>query len=158
MERNRYNRMLYGAKIRRTSREVLNCKNDKKKLYNLVSNITGRVKDNPLPPRKANTELANSFGDFFIKKITNIRDNLKHIPNYVPPSRDVPVLEHFHKMSCDDVQKVISSMASKTCEMDVIPTKLLKLLLGDLIKVITDIVDLSLESGLFHSDWKTAIV
>ena len=49
-------------------------------------------------------------------------------------------------------------MASKTCEMDVIPTKLLKLLLGDLIKVITDIVNLSLESGFFHSDWKTAIV
>ena len=49
-------------------------------------------------------------------------------------------------------------MASKTCEMDAIPTKLLKLLLGDLIKVITDIVNLSLESGTFHSNWKTAIV
>ena len=43
VERNRFNRILAGSKIRTISAKVKECGNDTKRLYNLVNNITGRV-------------------------------------------------------------------------------------------------------------------
>ena len=49
-------------------------------------------------------------------------------------------------------------MASKLCELDVIPTTILKQGLDTVIVPITTIVNVSLENGNFASKWKTAIV
>ena len=48
---------------------VLNCKGDSKKLYTLVSKLTGSVKDNPLPSAENDENLANEFADYFVDKI-----------------------------------------------------------------------------------------
>ena len=47
---------------------VLNCKGDSKKLYTLVSKLTGSVKDNPLPSAENDENLANEFADYFMDK------------------------------------------------------------------------------------------
>lgn len=49
-------------------------------------------------------------------------------------------------------------MASKGCESDAIPTSMLKKILPSILDLITEIVNTSLESGIFVSSWKTAIV
>ena len=49
-------------------------------------------------------------------------------------------------------------MASKSCELDAIPTTTLKQVLDTVIAPITRIVNMSLENGIFASKWKTAIV
>ena len=49
-------------------------------------------------------------------------------------------------------------MQSKHCELDAIPTTMLKQLLPDCISVITKIVNLSLDQGLFCQEWKISIV
>ena len=67
-ERNKYNKMLHVYQIQETSAKIIECANDTKKLYNLVNNITGRVKENPMPPDKSVSSLAEEFADFFIKK------------------------------------------------------------------------------------------
>ena len=39
---------------------------DSKKLFDLVSNITGATKENPLPECSSDKELANQFAEFFL--------------------------------------------------------------------------------------------
>ena len=47
---------------------------------------------------------------------------------------------------------------SKSCELDPIPTTLLKKILPNLLPTITNIINLSLQSGIFPRSWKTAKV
>ena len=49
-------------------------------------------------------------------------------------------------------------MSSKSCELDAIPTTLLKQILPDVIRVITNIVNISLTTGAFSLSWKTAVI
>ena len=56
------------------------------------------------------------------------------------------------------IPKEIMSVKNKSCELDFIPTELLKTMLPYCIKTIAQIVNISLAKGLFATDWKTAIV
>ena len=116
IERNRFNRMVAGAKIRANSEKVLECGHDTKKLYNLVNNITGRVKSNPMPPGRTNGDLADAFADFFLNKIIKIRNDLSECNAYSPIPIEVEPLSQFQPMSVAEVIKIIWSMPTKTCE------------------------------------------
>ena len=50
------------------------------------------------------------------------------------------------------------SMKSKSCELDLIPTMLLKGMPPILLPFITEIIKKSLPEGRFIEQWKTAIV
>ena len=49
-------------------------------------------------------------------------------------------------------------MNNKTCKLDHIPTEVLKRILPTILGAITEIVNLSLSTGSYAQDWKTAIV
>ena len=49
-------------------------------------------------------------------------------------------------------------MSNKTCELDHIPTEVLKRILPTLLRPITEIFNLSLSTVSFAQDWKTAII
>ena len=55
-----------------------------KKLYNLVSNITGMTKTYPMPTAGSDEQLANEFAEIFIGKINKIRDDLDNHEKYTP--------------------------------------------------------------------------
>jgi len=60
---------------------VLAFKEDSKKLYNFVTDLTGGKSENPMPTVENENSLADKFADFFMNKIETIRDNLKHHKN-----------------------------------------------------------------------------
>ena len=64
----------------------------------------------------------------------------------------------FEQVTKKEVVKCIRDMASKSCELDAVPTTTLKQVLDTIIAPITRIVNVSLGSGIFASKWKTAIV
>ena len=66
--------------------------------------------------------------------------------------------KQFESMTEVEVSSIITNMCSKSCELDVIPTTLLKQILPDVIEVITKIVKLSLTTGAFSQSWKTAVI
>ena len=53
---------------------------------------------------------------------------------------------------------IIKQMKTKSCELDDIPTNILKQMLPWVIKLITKIVNMSLEEGVFCTNWKLAVV
>ena len=76
----------------------MSTKRDSKKLYRLVSQLTGRKSDKPLPNGQ-DSVLAENFADSFLDKIKTIRDSLKQFPNYELRMRSVESLDHFDKQS-----------------------------------------------------------
>ena len=79
------------------------------------------------------------------------------IADLLPPSKTV--LECFEPASEDEVLKVIKSLSKASCSLDPLPTRLLtEHFLPELLPVITDIVNMSLENGIFPESLKTALV
>ena len=53
---------------------------------------------------------------------------------------------------------IIKQMKTKSCELDDLPTDILKHILPTVISLITKIINMSLESGEFSESWKVAVV
>ena len=67
-------------------------------------------------------------------------------------------LSEFNVLDKSHVVKTLVKLITKSCELDVIPTKMLKEITDSLIDPITRIVNISLSKGQFVSEWKTAIL
>ena len=135
------------------------CQGNTKKLYEAFNSMTGKTVDNPMPEGKSDEELANECAEYFISKIDNIRDSLKDVPLYVPSeNKKFPKLEELSEITELDVKNIINTLATKSCELDIIPTKLLKKVLDHLLPTITKIINMSLHKGLFVPTWITAVI
>ena len=73
------------------------------------------------------------------------KHNVPHVP---PPEINFPMTS-FEPATADEVKKLIISFQDKYCDLDPLSTKLLKSCLDVLLTPITNIVNLSLESGSF---------
>ena len=102
-----------------------------------------------MPPARSNEELADEFTNFFLDKITKIREQFADKLIYEPPASDTPRLRKFSPMMEAEVNRVINGMHSKSCELDAMPTTLLKKLMNKCLPCITKIVNISLTQGIF---------
>ena len=73
--------------------------------------------------------MADDFLDFFIGKIQTIRDEISSADEFKPQVNNIPQLNQFTPLKIEGVQKEIILMKSKSCNLDTIPTNLLKELL-----------------------------
>ena len=61
-------------------------------------------------------------------------------------------------MTTKEVARLISSMATKLCRLDIIPTSVLKQITPSILQIITKIIKVSLMQGIIVEEWKTAIL
>ena len=66
--------------------------------------------------------------------------------------------DSFNLLSELDIRRIVSKSSTKSCNLDPLPTQLVKLNLDDLIKPITNILNASLPNGGFPDSWKETIV
>ena len=149
--------MLTEKKKEKISRKIEECGSNSKKLFQLVNHLTGCKPELPLPTRRSDKELADEFANFF-NKIVKIWEELDLHPLYQPSKSVIPKFSNFRKLEEDQVRKLVMNTKSKSCELDPILTTLLKKILPNLLPTITNIINLSLQSGIFPRSWKTAIV
>ena len=157
-ERTQYRLMLKEARKTTWAEKIKDCGTDAKKLYTLINNLTNNNKDNPLPESQSDESLANQFAQYFMNKIKSIRDSLDSHPLYKPIRREVPTFSSFSRITEDQVEKIMRSMSSKCCELDVMPPKIMKQIIPSIITPITNLINNSLENGIFAKNWKTAII
>ena len=116
------------------------------------------------PPVDDNIKLANQLGTFFIQKIETIGFNLDNMAQGLPtlPDDHAPVspppFSKFSPLTEEKVSKLINSSTKKSCTLDPMPTSLVIDCIDVLLPIITKMINLSLESGLFADDWKCALV
>jgi hypothetical protein len=142
------NKELLKAKKEYFSDKVENCGRDQKAVF-LVLHIAGSLlepKSSGLPTHTSASSLADEFSAFFDGKIINIRDSLTQ-PANVGVSNSITTsspqeLSRFHSLDQDSVAKLVQSSASKSCELDPLPTWLLKHCLPELLPLMTAVVSL----------------
>ena len=123
--------------------------------------MTGKHSIKPLLNLDSDKELTHKFAYFFINKIRVIRDQLNEYQKYnlrVNAKAISMTLSKFNPMSAQDIMSIIKSMSSKSCELDVVPTTLLKDILPCIIDTLVKIISASLEQNVFAEKWKVAIV
>ena len=108
---------------------------------------------------------AYDFNEFFVKKIETIRNDLKANPMPCPPhilnARSTfsgEPLSEFRPVTEDEVRKVIGNSPTTTAYSDPLPTRIMKQCLGTFLTLVTFLVNLSLSTGEFCSELKTAYV
>ena len=69
-----------------------------------------------------------------------------------------PPLSKFSPITEEKVRELINSSTNKSCTLDPMPTSLVIDCIYVLLLIITKMINLSLESGLFTDDWKCALV
>ena len=115
----------------------------------------------PLPQHTTTQQLAKDFGQFFIKKIEDIRSELNE-PINLPIPQSSPCngnhLTKFKELTLTDVRKLVMSSKTTSCGLDPIPTSLLKEHISILLPIITKMINLSLQTGEFPTEWKLAFV
>ena len=139
--------------------QISDSTNNSKKLYVLINNLT--TKPNPIqwPIHKDKQTLTDDFANYFQDKILQIRKRFKGIPGHEEPiNYSVAQLSKFAPMTEKEVLLIIKQMKTKSCELDDMPTNILKQMLPKVIGLITKIINMSLEQGEFSTKWKVAVV
>ena len=136
-----------------------NC-HDSKKMWKSLNSVLHRGPRTVLPDRSCDLGLAEKFSEFFVNKISKIRTAfpVASSPNVAPPHSSIPNFSSFGNVTEEEVQKIITASPTKSCSLDPWPTFLLKDCLDILIKPITELVNMSLSSGVFPDEFKQAIV
>ena len=156
-ERNRYTRMLEFQKRHHLVTKVEEATTDSRQLFQLVGTLLGCKEENLLPEANSDSILAEEFAGFFHDKIDNIRSRFNTTVPYKPEEKcDVPLLNKFMPISARQLEKTITNMPSKTC--DIMPTARFKEVLGTILPSITHIVNKSLDQGEFYTSCKEALV
>ena len=131
-----------------------------KQLFSVVHLLLGKSKTTPLLSDKSASELCSLFGDFFVEKISKIRNSIPTESNDDNP--EVPAcsstMAFFETVAVEEITKLVTSMTNKSCELDPMPTSFVKEAIGTLAPIITDIVNGSLTSGVFPSCYNEALV
>ena len=156
-ERSRYIRIIRHNKTQVYSGKVVKAKGNTKKLYQIMYGLTGEINKQNWPKSDSNEQLAEDFAEFFLSKIVRIREQFKDLPQFETYQHDIPKFCKFAPLTETEVHTHIMSMKTKSCELDLLPTKILKEVLPNCISAITKLVNLSLES-VFADNWKSAIV
>ena len=106
--------------------------------------------------------LANDLSAFFYNKILTIRSELGLPGLYkcgsMTTSFSGTPLSTFMDATEMEIWNIIQLSPAKSCELDPLPTWLLKECIAELVPTITDIVNMSLRDSLMPKSLKTALI
>ena len=129
------NTLLRKSKAQFYSDKVETCSRDQKRIFKLTKHLLGEDNCTVLPTSKSSKELAQEFRDFFIGKVDTIRADIiaSHTPFELQDlNKDMghlssdKCLVEFDPCSQEEIERIIRSSPNKSCELDLIPTWLLK--------------------------------
>jgi hypothetical protein len=156
-QRRKVNTMIQSAKISHYRDKIIQCGNDQKALFNIITSLT---KGTDQSPTSTSDFQAESFNEFFLNKIAKIHDTLSTEPSvyHLPDPPCAVAFSCFSPVTPDEAMKVVAKSPTKSSSLDPWPTWLLKKHLTTLAPVFAMIINQSLLSGKFPHEWKAALV
>ena len=161
MQINIVNTMVDEAKSEYFKEKISQADGDQRAIFKIVEKLIHSKGRLLLPTCNSMKSLCERFGNFFVTKIQKIRDYLDTVDTHMYEPGDIyggEKLETFVPASEEEIRKIITKSSNASCDLDAIPTSLLKEHIDILLPVITRIINTSLESGTFPSDLKRALV
>ena len=124
-------------------------------MYNIINSLLFRKEQSPLPKAENDYVLAEQFSEFFKDKIKTIMIQLQLAeagqvnPKYIESQHEIEHrMQSFIPVSSNEISSVISSSPEKHCELDPLPTFMLKENIGPFSEIIANIVNTSLQQGV----------
>ncbi len=156
------NRMMSKAKSSYYSEIISTNSGDQRSMWKALNQILHRRPTMSLPDCLSLGQLASTFGSFFLDKIALIRTSFSDVApsddRHPPGGTNAPSLTTFAPVTEEEVRRLIMAAPSKSCELDPIPTPLLKTCLDVLITPITSLINMSMNEGSFPQSFKNAHV
>ena len=159
---NTYHSAIIHAKQVFNSSLISSSSSNPRKLWNSINKLLHRKPVSQLPSTIDSKSLPHIFATFFSNKVLKLHSALKsHFTNTSPhtePSHVPPNLTFFSPVTREEILKLISQSSNTFCDLDPIPTSILKQCLPTLLPTITNIVNLSLSTGVFPKQFKLSSV
>ena len=125
-----------------------------------IYNILHRIPPPALPEFTSVKSLCDHFSKYFVDKnetVPNFR--IKYTIFHQCKKTEIRYkMNVFERATEDEIKKLILSSSSKSCDLDPIPTSVLKNCLDILITPITYIINISMETSTFPQNFKEAHV
>ena len=135
---------------------------DPRKLWQTVNSILHRHSAKPLPQDPDDpSSISRSFSTFFSDKITQLQSKIpstSQSPHTPDPTTPPASFSTFRPATIIEITWLIHSSENKQCDLDPIPTSLLKQCSSLLAPTITKIINISLATGCFPSSFKQSNV
>lgn len=134
---------------------------DPKLLFKTLDNLLHSTKDRPLPMHTSASELACEFATYFDEKVTRVKGQLGlavDLSQLDDSPKYTTELTRLQEVSLEEISKLIRESPSKTCDLDPVPTWLIKKCCAELAPVITCIVNMSFNNAMVPSSFKHAII
>lgn len=127
---------------------------DQSSLFQIVSKVLDKQKSSGILPQFGNQpeHLANQFNQFYTDKVRKIRDKIPAIDSSVTTDYNgaaftgVPI-DIFEPTSVSELREIVKGSSIKTAYNDVLPSKVLKNVLDDLLPYICNLINLSFSTG-----------
>ena len=157
------NKLIKQTRIAYYSEKITACTHDQKCICRVAKHLLGERGSPSLPQTASPSELTEMFSSFFMEKIQNIRRGLQTgqvhgVDQDVDASSVTTPLERFTRASDDEVKTLILNSPDKSCDLDPMPTWLLKLCADELLPIITAIGNASMDSSCVPRGFKCAQV
>ena len=131
------------------SKRLSDLRGDAKGTYKVINHLLNKSNKRYLPEYKNSEDLAKKFEDFFCKKIENICMAMNSTFVEPVPNSTTTIFETFEIVSGDELQNILNATKMKYSTVDDIPTDVLPSVINSSFPVILDIVNESLQSGIF---------
>ena len=159
--RNEVNKILFKSKAEYYKFKLSSTK-DQNEVFKLARQLLNIEKPSVVPVHDLHSELAESFSEYFVSKIQRIRDGFSSTRNsgtidYASCYQGL-VLSSFSQVDEDEVSKLVKQMKNKSCQLDPVPTWLVKQCLPSLTPVPFQMTNLSFRLCEVPDDMKLAMV
>ena len=111
-------------------------------------------------PNSSSKHSADQFCTYFVDKIKTFRSKfpLIDLNPLSLPDKSLPIFSSYKLVSLDEIKQLILSSSKSICLLDPVPSNLLPYCIDSIAPIITRIVNLSLSSGVFSKQLKSALV
>ena len=158
---NSYHKAILAAKkLYHTQLITANSPNPRQ-LWKTINTLLHRSPVPSLPNLSSISSIAQQFTTFFSDKVTKLRATISPVnqsPHFPQPPVTPPSFLQFRPTDPDEITKLILQSPTKQCELDPIPTSILKQAISVLAPVISRIVNLSLSSGTVPLSFQQSVV
>ncbi|CAB4038650.1 Hypothetical predicted protein [Paramuricea clavata] len=130
------------------------------KLFQAAKILFTQRSDLLFPEYGDSNVLANDIGEFFVQKIERIHagfDSSALETNHSSVPEFTELMSRFDSFDISNEENV-EDLISKSCSLDPMRTSLVLKCQDILLSVITRMINLSLQSGVFRDEWKQALV
>ena len=167
--RNRATFVMNGARCEYYTNLIAENSSNQRNLFRTTKSLLCKPSEVSFPKDIAPDDLANDFGNFSMQKIDKIYQLIDMQSSSEMPKAGKKgcadsdtyagvTFANFETLSQEQVSELINRAAKKSCPLDPMPTSVVLDVLDVLLPVITNMINLSLESGVFVSDWKEALL